>query len=35
MHIMVVKKSGKRSGFGIYSCFKDSTFKAVERHAKF
>lgn len=35
MHFTAVKKSRKRSGFVIYSYFKDSAFKAVERHAKF
>ena len=29
MHFMAVKKSRKRSGFAIYSNFKDSAFTAV------
>ena len=32
---MAVKKSRKLSGFVRYSYFKDSTFTAVERDAKF
>ena len=32
---MAVKKSSKRSGFVIYSYFKDSSFTAVKRDAKF
>jgi len=35
MHFMAVKKSRKRSGFVIYSYFKDSASTAVERDAKF
>ena len=35
MHFMVVKKSRKRSGFFIYSYFKESVFTAVKRDAKF
>ena len=35
MHLMAVKKSRKRSGFVIYSYFKDSEFAAVKRDAKF
>jgi len=35
MHLMAVKKSRKRSGFVIYSYFKDSAFAAVKRGAKF
>ena len=34
MHSMVVNKSRKRSGFVIYSYFKDSEFTAVKRNAK-
>ena len=34
MHFMAVKKSRKRSGFVIYSYFKDSAFTAVKRDAK-
>ena len=35
MHFMAVKKSRKRSGFVIYSYFKDSTCTALKRDAKF
>ena len=35
MHFMAVKKSRKRSGFFIYSYFKESAFTAVKRDAKF
>ena len=31
MHFMIVKKSRKRSGFVIYSFFKDSAFTAIKR----
>ena len=34
MHFMAVKKSRKRSGFVIYSYFKDSKFTAVKRDEK-
>ena len=33
--LLAVKKSGKRSGFVIYSYFKCSAFTLVEREAKF
>ena len=35
MHFMAVKKSRERSGFFIYSFFKESAFTAVKRDAKF
>ena len=35
MHFMSLKKSRKRSGFVIYSYFKDKAFAAVERGANF
>ena len=34
MHSVVVNKSRKRSGFVIYSYFKDNAFTAVKRKAK-
>ena len=36
IHFMAVKKlSTKRSGFVIYSCFKEGAFTAVKGNAKF
>ena len=35
VHFKAVKKLRKRSGFVIYSYFKDSAFTVVERDAKF
>ena len=34
IHFMVVKQLRKRSGFMIYSFFKDNAFTAAQRHAK-
>ena len=34
MHLMAVKKPRKRSGFIIYSYFKDNEFTAVKRDEK-
>ena len=35
MHAVVMKRSRKRSGFAIYSNYKDSAFSAVKRDAHF
>ena len=35
MHSVVTKRSRKRSGFVIYSNYKDSAFSAVKRDANF